>query len=429
MTTDLVRTTLADGVYLSVLNDKKFKHNRLSVNLIVPLNEETVSGYAVLPFIMRKGSRECSDFTMLNRKLDSLYGAALAGDVSKAGANQIITLGVKVLDDRYALDNEKLLYEAALLLRDIVFDPVIENGSFGEKDFELERRFLIDTIEAQINDKRGYAVSRCRELMGKNDAAAIRKYGTVEDAEKLTAKSAAESYKQLLSKSIVEVMLTGSGEAEEAAEVIKKAFEGIERAPVDYAETVVRPAGEELLELTDRMDVAQSKMVMGFRLPERGDAKQQAAARLMIALYGGTPSSKLFLNVREKLSLCYYCAARYDRMGGIMMVDCGVENANIQPAREEILRQLDAIRNGDFDDEELENTRLQLKNSLRAVSDYPDTLEEWYLSRIIMGDITSPLQEMELLENVTREQVIEAAKLVQLDAVYLLTSKEEKDAD
>ena len=111
------------------------------------------------------------------------------------------------------------------------------------------------------------------------------------------------------------------------------------------------------------------------------------------------------------------------------MVDCGVENANIQPAREEILRQLDAIRNGDFDDEELENTRLQLKNSLRAVSDYPDTLEEWYLSRIIMGDITSPLQEMELLENVTREQVIEAAKLVQLDAVYLLTSKEEKDAD
>lgn len=429
MTTDLIRTTLAEGVSLSVLRDPKFKHNRLSLNLIVPLDEKTVSGYAVLPFIMRKGSRECSDFTMLNRRLDSLYGAALACDVSKAGANQIITLGIKVLDDRYALDNEKLLYEAAVLLRDIVFDPVIENGSFDDKSFELERRFLIDTIEAQINDKRSYAIGRCRELMGKGEAAALRKYGTVEGAKMLTAESAAKSYAELIDKAFVEVMITGSCDPDEAADVMKKAFSGLKRSPSNFTETVIRPAEKELLELTDRMDVAQSKMVLGFRMAQRGDAEQQAAVRLMTALYGGTPSSKLFLNVREKLSLCYYCAARYDRMGAIMMVDCGVENDNIQPAREEILRQLDAVRNGDFDDETLENTRLQLKNSLRAVSDYPDTLEEWYLSRIIMGDITSPIQEMELLEKVTREQVIQAANLMQLDAVYLLTSKEEKDAD
>jgi len=429
MTTNLVRTELMNGVNFSVLKDPKFKHNRLSVNLIVPMDEKTVSGYSVLPFIMRKGFKSCADFTLLNRRLDSLYGASLGGDVAKAGANQMISFGVKILDDRYALDGEKLLGQAAELLKEAVFEPLIDNGSFDENSFELEKQFLIDTIEAQVNDKRSYAVSKCRALMGKGDAAAIPKYGRVEGAKALTAVSAAESYHQLMKNASVEIILTGNGDPDEIVGSLKKAFEKTEREASRYIVSSTRPAGEQLLEEVERLDVAQSKMVLGFRMAERGDEMTQAAVRLMTALYGGTPSSKLFLNVREKLSLCYYCAARYDRMGAIMMVDCGVENANITAAREEILRQLDAVRSGDFDDETLENTRLQLKNSLRAVSDYPDTLEEWYLSRIVMGNIASPEQEMELLEKVTREQVIEAAKLMQLDAVYLLTSKEEKDAD
>ncbi len=429
MATNLVRTELTDGVNFSVLRDPKFKHNRLSVNLIVPMSEQTVSGYAVLPFIMRKGFKSCADFTQLNRRLDSLYGASLAADVAKAGANQMICFGVKVLDDRYALNGEKLLQQAAELLREAVFEPLIDNGSFEQNSFELEKQFLIDTIEAQINDKRSYAVSKCRALMGKGDAAAIPKYGRIEGAKALTAASAAESYAGLIKNASVEIILTGNGIPDEIAETMKTAFEGVKREAVPYVMSSVRPAGKELLEEVERLDVAQSKMVLGFRMAQRGDEMTQAAVRLMTALYGGTPSSKLFLNVREKLSLCYYCAARYDRMGAIMMVDCGVENANIRAARQEILHQLDAVRNGDFDDEMLENTRLQLKNSLRAVSDYPDTLEEWYLSRIVMGNIASPEQEMQLLEKVTRDQVIQAANLMQLDAVYLLTSKEEKDAD
>lgn len=429
MTTNLVRTALAKDVNLSVLSDPKFKHNRLSVNLVVPLDEATVSGYAVLPFIMRKGSKSCDDFTELNRRLDSLYGAVLASDVRKSGANQIVTLGIKVLDDRYAFDGEKLMQQAASLLRELIFEPLIVNNAFNEESFELEKRFLIDTIEAQINDKRGYAVAQCRKLMGRNDAAAIQKYGTAEQAEKLTAQSASESYHRLLNSAIVEIMLTGSGDPSDASQVMKKAFAGLCREAQPFAFPKICAAGEKPILKTDCFDVAQSKMVLGFRIADKGTAEQQAATRLMTALYGGTPSSKLFLNVREKLSLCYYCAARYDRASAIIMVDCGVEKPNIESAKKEILHQLDLIKQGDFDDETLENTRLQLKNSLRAVSDYPDTLEEWYLTRIISGDMASPEQEMRLLEAVNREQVIEAAKAVSLDTVYVLTSKEENDAD
>lgn len=425
MTTNLIRTALAQGVNLSVLSDSKFKHNRISVNLIIPLNEQTVSCYAILPFLMRKGSQSCKDFTQLNRRLDELYGATLVSDVSKSGGNQIITLGIKTLDDRFALGDEALIKQAAILLRELLFEPLIENGSFNEKDFILEQQFLVDTIEALINDKRSYALAQCRMLMGRNDPAALQKYGTVEAARQLSSRNVAEGYKKLLNTASVEIMFVGSGDPSAASEVMKKAFAGIVREPHPFTDAKVCAAGSEPLKKIEYLDVAQSKMVLGFRAKERGNLASQAAMRLMTALYGGTPSSKLFLNVREKLSLCYYCAARYDRTSAVMFVDCGVEKENIESAKKEILVQLDEIRNGNFEDETLENTRLQMKNSLRAVSDYPGTLEEWYLSRILSDEIVSPEDDMREINAVTRDQVIAAAKQIWLDAVYLLTSKED----
>lgn len=427
MSINFTRAAIADGVSLSVIGDNKFKHNRLSVNFIVPLDESTVSGYALLPFVMRKGCRGYEDLMSLNRRLDELYGSVLIADVSKSGANQIITLGIKAMADRYTLDGEQLLSQCAELLSEIIFEPVFENGAFRQKDFELEQRFLIDTIEAQINDKRSYAVRKCRELMGRGDASAISKYGTIEGAKALTAESVTESYKKLLSAARIEIIISGSGDPSDAAAVIKKAFVGHSRTPQPLLFAKVFPAGDKPLEKVENMEVAQSKMVLGFRLPERGDLAFSAKVRMMSALYGGTPSSKLFLNVREKLSLCYYCAARYDRSTATMLVDCGVESQNIESAKKEILLQLEEIKNGNFDDETLENTRLQIINSLRLVSDYTSGLEDWYLPRILEGNVISPREDMAAIETVTRQDVVDAARLVALDAVYLLTGKEEKE--
>ena len=427
MAADLMRTALAQGVSLSVLSDSKFKHNRLSVNLIVPMDAETISANALLPCLMRKGCEGCEDFTQLNRRLDALYGASLVSDVSKSGGNQIVTIGIKTLDDRFALGGEELVREGAELAARIVFSPVIRDGAFPERDFELERQFLIDTIEAQINDKRTYAVMRCRELMGRGDPAALQKYGTAAQARALTAKSAADAYRKLIDRAAVEIVFVGPGDPSQASQVMKRAFAGLERHPGPFIPARIVGRADEVHEVTERFDVAQSKMVLGFRTGVPAGPREQTAMRLMTALYGGTPSSKLFLNVREKLSLCYYCAARYDRISGILMVDCGVEQKNIEAAKSEILAQLEEIRRGNFEDETLENTRLQLKNSLRAVSDTPGSLEDWYLGRIIEGRVVSPEQEIRALEAVTRDEIIEAANQVTLDTVYLLTAKEDAD--
>ena len=163
---------------------------------------------------------------------------------------------------------------------------------------------------------------------------------------------------------------------------------------------------------------------MGYRMGGAADPATTGARRIMSALLGGTPFSKLFLNLRERLSLCYYCAARYDRINAVMLIDVGLDQNNIEPAKEEIARQLQAIQKGDFTDEDLQNTCLLLKNSLRAVTDSTGALEEWYLNRTLTGSLQTPAEELAIIDAVTREQVIAAAKAVSLDTVYLLTSKE-----
>lgn len=423
MTTPLIRTEFAKGVAFSAIRDPKFKHNRLSVSFVVPLREETASDYAMLALMMRKGCKSCPDFTKLNQKLDLLYGADLSSDVGKIGACQTITFSVTAVADQYTLDGEKLLRECALLLRDILTQPLIEENAFAEQDFEIERRFLIDTIEAEINDKRAYAVTQCRRLMGKEDPACLCKYGTLSGAKKTTPYSAASAYRALFSGARVELLFAGCGDPSDAMEIFRDVFSP-RREEMRIEMPKIVPIAETVEEKTEYFDVVQSKLVLGFRTGERLPLHEQAAIGLAVSIFGGTPSSKLFLNVREKLSLCYYCAARYDRIGAVMLVDSGVEQENIAPAKNEILHQLDDLKRGDFTDETMENTRLQKINALRGVSDSAGALEDWYLSRILLGEMTTPEEEIAELRAVTREQVIEAAQKITLDSVYLLTAQE-----
>jgi len=422
MTTVIRRKQLAEGVGFSVLRDPKFKINRLSVNFVVPLSEETASDHAMLSLLLRKGCRSCPDFIDLNRKLDWLYGASLATDVLKLGANQIITFSIATIDDRFTLGGERLVRESAALLRSLLLEPLIEAGAFAEAGFEIERQFLIDTIEAEINDKRAWAAAECARLMGRGDPASLRKYGSLEGARKTTPRSAAAAWRTMIDAARIEIFFTGSGDPGAAEEVFSDAF--APRAACGYLPPRIVPRAEAVQEKTDRLEIVQSKLVFGFRTGERPVLAEQSAIRLATAILGGTPSSKLFLNVREKRSLCYYCAARYNRTNAVMMIDSGVEHRNVGAAREAILRELEDLRRGDFDDDTMESTRLQMVNALRSVSDSAGAIEDWYLTRVLLGEASDPQQEIKALQRTGREEIVAAAQQITLDTVYLLTAKE-----
>jgi predicted Zn-dependent peptidase len=420
------RTAIGPGAYFTHITDPKFKQNRISVNLIMPLDRETASEYAILPFLLRKGCKSCPDFSRLNARLFELYGAALDADVTKYNGFQILKISIRGIDNRFALQGEDIAAQCAELLCDIVLEPNFDDdGNFPENDIALERQFLIDTIEAEINEKRAYALAQCMSAMCGDEPVSVRRYGYVEKAQAITAKSAADAWRKVIATARIEITFTGPGNPASANALFSRRIGGLKRSPYDFGMIILRDSADTIREVTEEMDLHQCKLVMGFRVAGISTQEKVIAASLFAAMFGGTPFSKLFLNVRERLSLCYYCASRYDVSNRLLFVDSGVELKNAAQTREEILRQLDAIRKSDFTGEDLANTKLFLKNSVMSISDSAGSLETWHLVRTLRGVPGTIEDDCEIIARVTAKDLADIAKSVALDTVYLLSGKED----
>ncbi len=411
------------GVALTVLTDKKLKTNSFIIHFINPLERETAAASAAVAFMLEDTCREYPDITSFSRRLAELYGANIRGGISRFSDSQVITFSGSCISDKYALEGEKVSAELLELLCGCIFDPVTENDSFSEKLFRLKKQELIDDIDADINDKRIYALKKAGEMIFAGEPAGIAVRGERADAEALTCDMVFKAYKKLLSSAKIEIIFVGCELPEECEKMLDEKFSALDRSEVYLPEIKRSPAKSEVINETERLDVTQSKMVMAFKFTERN----LPVEKIFTAVYGGTPFSLLFKNVREKLSLCYYCSASLKSKKGVIMVDSGVENANISAAREEILRQLEAVRNGDFSNELLEDSKRYMVSALKSVNDTPRAVADWYYSYCLDSEeeTCSPEQFIEKIEAVTKDDVTAFARSVTLDTVYVLTSKED----
>ncbi len=420
METSMVRTSLGNGIHFGFLRDTKFTTNRITINLLMPLSPETAAEYALLPLLLRKRSADYTSFTGLNRELSRLYGAKLSAYTSRFGDSQSVTLGITSIDDRFSLTrDEDVAMSCARLLCSLMFNPLIVNGGFLEEDIRLEKAFLIDTIESEINDKRSYARRRCEQNMFKGEAFGTDRHGTVETVTAITPQSAYSAYLRLLQGAAVEIFHMGcSGDGDDVRSVFTDTFKEIKRDNIYKPKTLIKSTVESVKEITESIEVNQGKLVMGYRAP--GDP---AVMRVFSTIFGGGPYSRLFLNVREKMSLCYYCGSRYDRHKGVMFVESGIEEKNKDKALDEISRQLKVIADGGFTDEELHAAKLSVCDEFRTALDSQGAMELYHFGQTISHTGGSIKGEIDSTNAVTRKDVENAAKSALLDTVYFLKNK------
>lgn len=419
------RSPICDGVQFQSIKDTRFKTMRMSVHFLIPLRQQSAASNALLPYLLTRACRDYPDYTKLSQRLAELYGASVSADVSKLGDVQLLTITAVGIADQYCFGGEAISRELADLICQMVFEPPFDGeGNFREEDFKQEKRQTLENIEAEYNDKRSYAKLRCEQIMCADEPYGVSRYGSKEDVTALRRDELRAAWEQLIRSARVEVMVLGNCEPEAVSAGFREAFQKQSRSvDGDCVTKVVLQAGE-VKDVTEKMQVAQSKLVMGFRTGTQPDTEQEMQTRLMAALFGGTPHSKLFLNVREKLSLCYYCSSQYNAAKGIMLVQSGVETKNMEAAKAEILAQLEEVRKGNFTDEEIASAKLSLCNSYRTIEDYLGGTEHWYLSQVFRKVVLTPEEAAEQVNQVTRQQIMDAANRVTLDTVYRLVGSE-----
>lgn len=423
----VTRRELFPGVWLRAVHTNKFKSSYLSVTLLVPLDRRTAGANALIPEVLRRGTAIHPDMESLSAALDELYGGAIEPVVRKKGESQCVGFAASFLDDAYALKGEKILEPAADLLGEVLLKPYTEKGVFSSGYTDGEKANLIDRIRAQINDKRTYAVRRLTREMCKYEAFGADKLGDEESVSNLTPESLWEQYQKLLREARVEVYFCGSADPDRVAGALRSALSAlpVNEDRVDPACDVRVTAGPEPIVVEEAMDVTQGKLALGFRTGGLTCWEEEyPALYLATAVFGGTTLSKLFMNVREKLSLCYYASATLERMKGLVLVSSGIEFDKYQTAKDEILAQLEAVRRGELEDWELEGSRRTLISACMTTLDEQSRQEEFWLGQAAAGLEESPEEFAARLEAVTREQVAAAAQKWELDTVYFLKGKE-----
>ncbi len=422
------RQELMQGVHLTTIRTRKFKTNTLSFNLLLPLQKQTVSFQTILPKVLRRGTARYPNMELISAALDTLYGASATVAIRKRGEVQCIGFRGMCVDDMYIPSGEHLLDELAMLMGDLLLRPATRNGRFYTEYVDSEKDHLLRQIDAMKNDKRAYAFLQLVHHMCSKEAFGIDILGNKETASAITGKKLFSRYNQILAEAPMEIFYCGSASEEQVASTILKGIQGLPRAkePMVAETLLVRNAPKDAPHtVVDEMDVAQGRIVIGCRTGTAVWEDDYPALLLLNAALGGTVTSKLFVNVREKLSLCYEVGSILEKQKGLLFISAGIATEHYEAAIREILTQLDEAKNGNFTELELSSAQHMLISSLMGMSDSQIRLEDFYIGQLSAGLTTGPEELAQKITQVTKEQVKKVASRIQVDTIYFLKGKEE----
>lgn len=411
--------TLLPGITLRCFRDSRFKQGCLSIQFLRPLDRQEAAMNALIPAVLLRGTANAPDLRSITLRLDDLYGASVGALVRRVGDYHTTGLYCNFISDRYTLDGEALLAPMVDFLRELLLEPVLENGIFRTDYVDSEKKNLISTIESQRNNKRVYAVNQLLKDMCNGDPYGVPRLGEAEDAAAIDAAGLYRHYQTVLRESPIELFYVGEAPARQVADLLTPLFEGLDRDYVNLpAQTPFHGAAPG--DRVEILDVAQGKLAMGFVTPITLRDSGFAAMQVCNTVLGAGMTSKLFMHIREKLSLCYDIGSGYHGSKGIVIVSAGIDCQNDQLVREKVLEQLDACKEGHITDEELSAAKESLFSSLRSTHDSPGAIESFYASGVLSGLADTTEEYMEKVEAVTAQDVAAAAKTLRLHTVYFL---------
>lgn len=414
---------------LHLINTKKFKTLSLIVQLKKPLTEESVTSRAILPYVLQSATESLRSVKEVRAYLDELYGATLSADLSKKGDNHIITFRVDVAQRQFLFEGDQVLEKAIQLLADVLFKPKgISEKAFDEEVVTNEKRSLKRKIAAIYDDKMRYANMRLIQEMFEDEPFSQTVYGNLEEVDKITSRSLFHDYEQIIREDDIDVYVVGNLENENIEAIIQEHFvfpQERRLTDIENPTTSVIKKKRDVKEEIEEQDINQGKLNIGYRTFTTFNDNDYSALQVFNGIFGGYSHSKLFLNVREKESLAYYAASRMESHKGILVVMSGIDSINYDKAVKIINEQMNKMKQGDFTESELNQTKIMLKNQILEAMDDPRGIMDLLYNQVVANSSMTIHDMLHGIESVTREDVKTVAEKIQLDTIYFLKGKEE----
>ncbi len=413
-----------EGYHLHMIPTKKYKTNTIAVKLKSPLNREVITKRALLPYVLQQATSNYPSARSFRTALDSLYGAVLSVDSSKKGEDHVMTFRMELPNDEMLSGDESLLKQGLALINEIIFHPKVEGEALDKSIVNREKQTLTQKIKSLKDDKMSYANTRLIDEMCKEESYRFHVHGYEEDLNDITAENLYEYYKDMLSNDDMDVYVQGNLDPDEVQQIVQGTIKRQSAPNRSENKTTQQDAPSEVKEIVERQNIQQGKLHLGYRTSIRYGDKDYYALQVFNGIFGGFPSSKLFMNVREKHSLAYYAASRFESHKGLLLVFSGIDPNDYEQAKDIIEKQMDAMKAGEFSEEDVQETKQLVVNQLRETMDNQHGLIELMYHQVLSGSKVTPNEIIENVERVTHEDVLQVAKKVALDTVYFLTKEE-----
>lgn len=422
------KKTIPGDIDVYVIPTDKFKTVLVTVLARQLLSRDSASKTALLPSVMERGSRDYPTYRDLMIRLEELYGAGFSSDVLKKGEKQVLSFSLEVINDFYA-PGKDMLRQGTDILRSVLHRPLLENGGFKQEYVEQEKEQLAKEIKGLVNDKVNYALERCVQEMCKDEPFGVFKYGSLEELECITPPSLYDYYQDLLAHNPLDIYIVGAVQAEAAFDLAEETFaraNGQRRREIPPDQ--VHKVPTEVRYQREELPVNQGKLTLGYRTNTAYRDDDYVALLFYNGVLGGFPHSKLFQNVREKASLAYYAFSRLEKHKGIQLIGSGIEMENYDRALEIIMEQVELVKKGEINHDEMENTRRGLINQFKLIADSPYNMLGLSLDGLLGEKQAGVDYYLSKLEEVKVDDVVAAAHKVHLDTVYFLCAEGESKA-
>lgn len=416
----ILKTNIGKGINLYVSQINKFKTLTINIYIHNRLSNEAAK-FALLPSVLKRGSQNYKTYKDITKHLEELYGATFAFSIYKKGERQIAQFRLEIADSSYIKDD--ITEDGVKFISDILLNPLVVGSGFDPEYVQQEKEKQKNLINSRINEKTKYAVDRCIEEMCKDEDFSIYELGSVDDLDKVNEVNLYEYYKKIINILPIDIYVVGNANVDEIKSLFNKYFK-IERTDVvDIPDTPIYKKVDQVKYVQDQLDVTQGKLTLGFRTNVKPCDDEYFPLLVFSGVLGGGPFSKLFMNVREKASLAYYAQTKLERFKGLMLIMSGIEIENYQKALDIILEQIDEIKGGNISDYEFDSTIKALNTSMNSIKDSATQVSDFYLSQNLSHTDYSIDDFINKINEVTKEDIIDVSKKIQLDTVYFMTKK------
>ncbi len=424
--TNISPSKLSDGVTLYYIEDSKYKTNYTNVYFSMPLTPDNATKASLVSKMLKRGSKKYPSMAALNSALDMNYASTIGFSSFKEGEKTVFSLSLATMKNQYAPNGEDIYSAALEIAFDTLLCPLTENGGFVEEFFESEKRNLHDSILSQINNKSSYSRTRFIKAMCDGEAYAVNGEGDVDVLESLTSRELFEFLQNMIKTAVCDIYFVGSEKEDRVKSLVKGYIDRVERRSAQGVKTslVTAVKGKDVVEA---LDIAQAHLWIGYRTPATYSSPDYLKFVLFNMVLGGDVSSKMFMNIREKLSLCYTCYSGFDGMKGIFTAYAGIDPENKEKTLTAFYEELDNIRAGKITQDELEDAKKAYINRMKEIQDNPSLLPAWFHMRLESDIPRDPFTDAQQIEKLTLDDVVWASKQIEKDTVYFLTKTENED--